>query len=810
MIQSTRKIACRKSHFTAGFRFAFAVLIFIASSLLTSTVSSPSQPWLASSAYADSDLNTSTQQPEPTAPATTASPFTTPTTTSDTTVTLQDDTNSNPNSHPTQNEDKPQTSTQTLDLPGGVEPRQSNSPFDPLSSNATLQLGPLSIGKFDIPPLAYLPIYEAAAAECGVDKYVLIGIHKIETNFSQNLSRSSAGAEGPMQFMPATWETHGMDADGNGKKDIQNPIDAIFAAACYLKEAGYAEDPGKAIFAYNHADWYVKDIQQQATYYAQYAPIIDSLTSMTQSFFPVAGKTHYQGDISSFKKSKQAAAGTTKSYVAVQAATGAPVIATQDGRITDVTSNSVTLQDVYGNKHIYTNLGSTTENVPAPRQTKNVEAADANHSEGETTTSHQADKKHVPHKPSKSSTKRLKEKQHRSTRKYTRKKAELNRLLHRSEPSFANSPRAKERLYAEPQPQNLIKPGVPRNQKERLYANPTRAGAVQAGGQEHLQSDEISIPSGVPIDKYITEARGIKRNDLTLHRLRPGITVYAGTILGHASTSRNSPVHFSMQPLGGPKINPAPILNNIAALQQTGFEKVWRQQLRNSKLDGKLTPGQALLMSKPALQSYVLRNANIKIYSGGRHDIRQGIVDRRILATLAFLETSGYKLRITSLVSGHSFYTASGNVSAHPFGCAVDIAAVNGTPILGHQGAGSITDEVVRKLLTLQGTYKPDQIITLMKYDGTDNTLALSDHDDHIHVGCRVNIPGQPGAKQFKSALTKQQWQQLIHKLQKIKPPHTKDSSSTGGTVENSDQTSSDQERPVLDIAKNGVTGNQP
>jgi hypothetical protein len=67
----------------------------------------------------------------------------------------------------------------------------------------------------------------------------------------------------------------------------------------------------------------------------------------------------------------------------------------------------------------------------------------------------------------------------------------------------------------------------------------------------------------------------------------------------------------------------------------------------------------------------------------------------------------------------------------------VDIAAINGVPILGHQGAGSITEKTVRRLLTLQGTMKPDQIITLMRFDGADNTLAMSDHADHIHVGWR-------------------------------------------------------------------------
>ena len=81
--------------------------------------------------------------------------------------------------------------------------------------------------------------------------------------------------------------------------------------------------------------------------------------------------------------------------------------------------------------------------------------------------------------------------------------------------------------------------------------------------------------------------------------------------------------------------------------------------------------------------------------------------------------------------------TASGNVSEHTTGTAVDIAAINGIPIIGHQGTGSITELTIQRLLTLQGTMKPHQIISLMKFEGTDNTFAMADHDDHIHVGFR-------------------------------------------------------------------------
>ena len=143
-----------------------------------------------------------------------------------------------------------------------------------------------------------------------------------------------------------------------------------------------------------------------------------------------------------------------------------------------------------------------------------------------------------------------------------------------------------------------------------------------------------------------------------------------------------------------------------------------------------------------------------------------------MLATLEFLAASGLRPTVTSLHCGHGYYTASGNVSAHSSGNAVDIAMVNGIPILGHQGEGSITDITIRRLLTLQGTMKPNQIISLMTYADHDNTLALGDHDDHIHVGFRPGYAaGTPAAKELAAVLKPSQWIKLIDRLGQIDNP---------------------------------------
>jgi murein DD-endopeptidase MepM/ murein hydrolase activator NlpD len=121
-----------------------------------------------------------------------------------------------------------------------------------------------------VPPIL-IPMYQRAAAAYGLGPQgaaVLAGINEVETAFGTNLNVSSAGAEGWMQFMPTTWEMYGVDANGDGVRDPYNPEDAIFAAARYLRAAGMPGDTYGAIYAYNHADWYVAEVLANASCYA--------------------------------------------------------------------------------------------------------------------------------------------------------------------------------------------------------------------------------------------------------------------------------------------------------------------------------------------------------------------------------------------------------------------------------------------------------------------------------------------------------------------------------------------------------------
>ena len=120
-------------------------------------------------------------------------------------------------------------------------------------------------------PRTYRELYIDSARYCpGLRWQVLAAIGQIESGHGRNMGPSSAGALGPMQFMPATWAYSGVDGDGDGKADIMNPYDAVPAAALYLCRAGAGQGPQglyDAIFAYNHADWYVKQVLDLAARY---------------------------------------------------------------------------------------------------------------------------------------------------------------------------------------------------------------------------------------------------------------------------------------------------------------------------------------------------------------------------------------------------------------------------------------------------------------------------------------------------------------------------------------------------------------
>ncbi|XVQ82193.1 NlpC/P60 family protein [Microbispora siamensis] len=122
----------------------------------------------------------------------------------------------------------------------------------------------------DIPP-SYLRWYMDAAQTCpGLSWSVLAAVGKVESDHDRDpASRrpNTAGARGPMQFLPGTFAAYAVDGNGDGRTDVYDPADAIPTAGAYLCASGAATDIRKALFAYNHAGWYVDRVLAKAAEY---------------------------------------------------------------------------------------------------------------------------------------------------------------------------------------------------------------------------------------------------------------------------------------------------------------------------------------------------------------------------------------------------------------------------------------------------------------------------------------------------------------------------------------------------------------
>jgi hypothetical protein len=137
--------------------------------------------------------------------------------------------------------------------------------------------------------------------------------------------------------------------------------------------------------------------------------------------------------------------------------------------------------------------------------------------------------------------------------------------------------------------------------------------------------------------------------------------------------------------------------------------------------------------SKAAIASKVLSDPSISIYAGGRNDIISNKIDVRVLAMIAYLRESFGSVTVSCLLSGHRMYARPGVISAHIYGRAVDISAVGGVPIQGHQQPGGITERTVREILQVPAEVMPRQVISLLGLGGP--SFPLADHYNHIHIG---------------------------------------------------------------------------
>ena len=636
-------------------------------------------------------------------------------------------------------------------------PDQRNPDGTPTQSNPTATFadyGPAPIGvpnfvidQFSIPPFL-LPIYQACGTEYGVPWEVLAAINRVETAFGTNLNVSSAGALGWMQFIPSSWEAYGVDANNDGRKDPYNPVDAICAAGNYLQAAGAEDDLYRAIFAYNHADWYVDMV---LTYARQYGKLPDdlvgSLTGLTEGArFPVAANARYADDISEREALERAkptkgsegnvadviSASPTRRGINIYSRNEAPVVAVNDGVIKRIGNSKqlgrfVILEDAYGNRFTYAGLGSVADVYPVPKR-DSLDASDF-----------ELVKPGAGVKDAKPASRTTRSKQGKGAR----DSAQAD--------SPVNTEDARERLYAFPEREANIGRADLTGQLDSLLAR-------RFPGYENFKG-------------YFTGILRFDAKTMDAAALHEGSKVVAGTVLGRiGKTDELAPhLNFAIKPTGrgAPSIDPKPILDGWKLLEATA---IYRAAGKNPFADSGASIGQILLMSKEQLVKRSLQDPRLEVYSCGRSDIQTGQIDRRVLAMLSYLTERGYRLTVTSLKCGHSYYTSGGGVSHHSSGNAVDIAQINGLPVLGNQGPGSITEALVRDILQLQGTMSPDQVISLMDFGGS--SFAMGDHHDHVHVGYQpVYGPGSSDDKQFIQLLKPEQWERLIDRIASIENP---------------------------------------
>jgi murein DD-endopeptidase MepM/ murein hydrolase activator NlpD len=602
-------------------------------------------------------------------------------------------------------------------------------PFS-LRSSFAAGLPSFFIESFQVPPFL-LPIFQAAGTAYGIPWQVLAAINEVETDYGRDLSVSSAGAEGWMQFLPSEWAQYGIDANGDGWEDPYNPADAIFAAARYLRAAGGDTNIRAAVFSYNHSQSYVESVMLRAQLLGGTpSELLGAITGLTEARFPVHAASHYSDGFPTIPAAGATAAKTLVGTT-IYSQPGAPVIAVADGEVVQIGDSPalgrfLALRDAYGNTFVYAELGDVSSVYPVlePRV-------------------------HSTH----------------------------SRRIARHAAKREAAPSGPATAGAQPR-------------------SPLSEGAAVSGLALGAAASLESLPGAPAEPSTPTHARAPTRvrarvqmftegaNDVYLHPLVAGVQVIAGTVLGHvggaqassgdaSSAAAEGPhIVFQIRPggVGAPLIDPKPILDGWVALEDTS---IFRAKGVNPFLATSPTVGQVLLESKQQLEPQVLHAAGIHLAACARQDVQGGRVDKRVLAMLEYLSVSGLRPTVSGLPCAPATPAAlAANAPASAGGQTVAITAVNGIPIAGHQGAGSIADETVRRLLMLEGLSRPQRIASLMSYQGAAAAVQSANAADAIRVTYGALGTGAAHAAALSaSGLSPSEWIELIDRLGEIPDP---------------------------------------
>ncbi len=662
-------------------------------------------------------------------------------------------------------------------------------------------------------PLFLLPVYQAAAFQYDVPWQILAGINEIETDYGTDLSVSSAGALGWMQFMPGTWLQYGVDATDAGYADPYNPVDAIFAAARYLHAAGASHNLRAAIFSYNHSQEYVESVLLRARLVASYpSSAIATLTGLVAGRAPTADARLAPGAKAVLEAQaagmvagagSTAAAGGSSNATAGAIPTGLPPTPTvAGGKAQPDTAHVATPGSTPApSPRVAAARAKAAANAPAkPSQLVELLGAPG----APVVAAEDGRIEHLGHSHALGRYLVLRD-IYGDVFTY----AGLGSIAPRYRPTV---PSAKPRVAPsrDPSPTKAATAGHQSPLTLKVKAHTAKALAPLTAP---VESEGETAPAGMgrvrlfarpdnPVARAAVHVASPASGSGGWVALRAGSIVSKGTVLGHLDTptgASSGHLRFAVRPAGdSATIDPQPLLQNwrqlAAALHPKG----------SKGLDTLLgaTAADALSMSKGELERAVLADPGIQLDACGRRDVAGGTVDKRVLAALVFLSRSGLQPTVSGLrcprggdtTSGLSVVSGAGASAAgalrsaaqqaavHGSGLAVDITAINEIPIASHQGPGSVTDVAIRTLLSLHGRFAPHGIVSLMQYPGAPSTQALATAWNHIHLefapvrataSAHTAAAGPTAASPLAASgeLNEAQWSQLIERIATLPKP---------------------------------------
>jgi hypothetical protein len=687
-------------------------------------------------------------------------------------------------------------------------------------------------------PLFLLPIYKAAAFQYDIPWQVLAAINEVETDYGTDLSVSTAGAVGWMQFMPSTWLRYGVDANGAGYADPANPVDAIFAAARYLHAAGASHNLDAAILAYNHSQEYVESVLLRARLIASFPrSVIGTLTGLVDGRTPTPG-AHVAPGSSALEATPGAGGAAGGSPTGASSATaGAVPLSTAPTPATaaataptpgDAAANAVTpsaasagAASVGGAAHAdsgATSSAATPGFKPPPPPQVSARRAEAA-ANAPAKPSQLVELLGAPNAPVRA--------------------VESGRIEHLGHSHSLGRYLVLRDVYGDVFTYAGLgsiapryRPAVPTVERRVTTSqDPAPTQAATAGHQSPLTLRVRHHAAPAPLPSAATEAEGetapagMGRVRLFAHPdnpiaraavasaakaagtgngrwlpLRTGSIVSEGTVLGRLDTpvgASAGQLRFAVRPAGdSATIDPQPLLENW---RQLGAALHPKGSKGPSALLG-ATAGDALLMSKGELELAVLSDPGIQLDACGRRDVASGAVDGRVLAVLEFLSRSGLQPKVAALRCPRGGVSPSGLSiapsadaaaarAAHDSGTAVEITAINGVPIAGHQGEGTVADATIRTLLTLTGRFAPHRIVSLMRYPEAATTQALPAAWDHIYINFlprrrsvsahAANARATASPLAVMGTLDQAQWSQLIGRIAALPKPTVSTGPST-------------------------------